>query len=76
MSAVGVDTSGRLAFCVKRTLLINVGRSYIGLTVVYEYALVCSLFFCIDGKEFDDLVSFPHRHYIFSPFSELEFWLV
>ncbi len=30
----------------------------------------------MDGKEFDDLVSFPHRHCIFSPFSELDFWLV
>ncbi len=46
------------------------------LTVVHEYALVCSLFFCIDGKELDDLVPFLDHHCIFSPFSELYFWLV
>ena len=48
----------------------------IGFTVVYEYVLVCRLFFCIDGKKFDNLVPFSDRHCIFSPFSELDFWLV
>ncbi len=56
--------------------IIDKCRWVIGLTVMYEYALVCSLFFCIDGKKFDDLVPFSDCHCIFSPFSELDFWPV
>ncbi len=76
MSAVGVDTSGRLAFCVKRTLLINVGGSYGSRLCMSMLWCAVSFSALMDGKKFDDLVPFSDRHCIFSPFSELDFWLV
>ncbi len=76
MRAVGVDTSVRSVVCILcEENIVDKCRWVIGLAVVCDYDMVCSLFVCMDGKELDDLVPFPNRPCIFSPFFKLDFGL-